>query len=80
MSDEDPGPSTFVEAAIAIASVGTMLVILYLIGRLYDFDPLSQAAAGGEMIVYSIIFFIIFMAAVGIAIAYTFDEVEAPAQ
>lgn len=69
MDDDDSLPEWAIEAVAAGGSVLVMIVLLYLIGSSHDFEPLTQAASGGTMMIYALIFFILFMGAVGTVLA-----------
>lgn len=69
MDDDDSLPEWAIEAVAAGGSVLIMIVLLYFIGTSHEFEPLTQASSGGAMLIYALIFFILFMAAVGTVLA-----------
>lgn len=69
MSDDDSIPRWVLETAVAAGSVIAVIGALYYIGLSYEFDPIYEAEQGGEILVYALIGFILFMAAVGLLIA-----------
>lgn len=70
-----------IEIGVAIGAVATMLVLLYVVGRTYG--TVSEAGhrvlteTGGEIVILSVVAFILLMAAAGLVLLRTVTVVEA---
>lgn len=69
-----------IEIAASVAGVGAMMVMLYVIGsnhaeEVNDHQVLSSS--GGELVIYSMIAFILLMAIVGVVLMRTVTVPEA---
>lgn len=69
-----------IEIGASVAGVGVMVAALYVIGLQHAEEANGHqvlSATGGELVVYSIIGFIVVMAAVGVLLMRTVTVVEA---
>lgn len=69
-----------IEIAASVAGVGVMVVLLYVIGASHTETVNGHqelSASGGTLVVYSIVAFVVLMAAVGVFLIYTVTVVEA---
>lgn len=69
-----------IEIAASVAGVGVMVALLYAIGATHTEAVNGHqelSASGGELVVYSIVAFVVLMAAVGVFLIYTVTVVEA---
>jgi hypothetical protein len=69
-----------IEIGASVSGVGIMVAILYAIGATHTDEVNGHqelSAAGGELVVYGIVAFVVLMAAVGVFLIYTVTVVEA---
>ncbi|AGN01450.1 hypothetical protein L593_07525 [Salinarchaeum sp. Harcht-Bsk1] len=71
-----------IEIAVSVGGVGVMVALLYYIGSTHTSEANGHqvlSPSGGELVVYSIIAFIVLMAIVGVVLIQTVTVPEARA-
>lgn len=69
----DIGREQILEIVVSVTAVGLMFGVLYWIGSNYSANR-ELSATGGELLVYSVVFFIVAMSLAGVILAYTVSE------
>jgi len=72
-----------IEIGVSVAGVGVMVALLYYIGSTHTSEANGHqvlSPSGGELVVYSIVAFIVLMAVVGVILIQTVTVPEAQAE